>query len=244
VCGRYANYHSRDEVVRAFGIDRIVETVDPSWNVAPTARIAVVVDDAGPRPDAAVPRRRLRAGRWGLIPRWVAALAGAPLLINARSETLTSKPAFRGAATRRRAIVPASGYYEWQTRAARPKLPYFLAPASGEPLGLAGIYEWWRPASSAKPTGGRDADAAGEAWRLTVAIVTRSASDALGHVHDRMPVVVPTEFQGPWLDPGLTDRCEIDALLAAIPDPELVPRAVSRAVNSVRHDSPDLIRPV
>jgi putative SOS response-associated peptidase YedK len=165
-----------------------------------------------------------------LVPRWASDPASGPLLINARSETVTSKPAFRAAAQRRRAIVPASGYYEWQAHPTGPKTPYYLTSDTGDPLGFAALYEWWRPASSA------DAD-----WLVSVTIITRAATDTLGHVHDRMPVVVPADLLDAWLDPGLTDRADVAGLLASIPDPVLVPREVSRAVNSVRNNGPDLV---
>jgi putative SOS response-associated peptidase YedK len=154
-------------------------------------------------------------------------------LINARSETVTVKPAFRAAAQRRRAIVPASGYFEWQAHPTGPKTPYYLTSEEGNPLGFAALYEWWRPASSA------DVD-----WLVSVTIITRSATDAVGHVHDRMPVVVPRSLLDAWLDPGLTGRADVAALLASIPDPVLVPREVSRAVNSVRSNSPELVKPL
>jgi putative SOS response-associated peptidase YedK len=253
MCGRYANYHSTDDVVRAFGIDRITETLEPSWNVAPTQRVEMIRDDAVPPLDPpsspepgrdpeplAGPVRELLTARWGLVPPWAPDPSAGPLLINARSETLTTKPAFRRAAVRRRAIVPASGYYEWQTRPSGPKAPYYLAPPGGEPLAFAAVYEWWRPASSMG--GGGPADDAG--WLASVAIVTRAASDALGHVHDRMPVVVPGGLLDAWLDPAIADRAEVDRLLAAIPDPSLVPREVSRAVNAVAHNGPELVAPV
>ncbi|MDR1151161.1 MAG: SOS response-associated peptidase [Bifidobacteriaceae bacterium] len=246
MCGRYANYHAHDIVARAFGIDRIEERLDPSWNVAPTQRVAIVTDDAAPSPGDA-PVRVLRGARWGLVPPWVKDPSAGPLLINARSETLTVKPAFRAAASRRRAIVPASGYFEWQADHGRPKVPYYLAPADGGPLGFAGVAGWWRPASSmgvsTREAGdGGDEEEDGPRWLASVAIVTRPAADAVGHIHDRMPVVVPPDAVDAWLDPSLTGRHEVDAMLGAMPPPVLVPRRVSRAVGSVRNNSAALIR--
>ncbi|MDR1428562.1 MAG: SOS response-associated peptidase [Bifidobacteriaceae bacterium] len=245
MCGRYANYHSTDAVVRAFGIDRIAESFEPSWNIAPTQRVAIIRDDDGPHPPqdgvASVARlRELGVARWGLVPSWAKVLADAPLLINARSETVTTKPAFRAAASRRRTIVPASGYYEWQAQGRGPKTPFFLAPQDGAAIGFAGLYEWWRPASAAGTPEGED----GQDWLCSVAIITRAANDTLGHIHDRMPVVVPQDLVDAWLDPTLTDRGEVGALVGAMPPPALVPREVSREVNSVRHNSAALIRPV
>ncbi|MDR1293456.1 MAG: SOS response-associated peptidase [Bifidobacteriaceae bacterium] len=244
MCGRYANYHAHQAVAQAFGIDRIEESLAPSWNVAPTQQVAVVTDDAAPSPGGP-PERVARTARWGLVPPWARDPTSGPLLINARSETVTVKPVFRVAASRRRAIVPASGYYEWRADPGRPKVPYYLAPDDDGPLGFAGVYEWWRPASST--VGAADDPAGGDVrreWLVSVAIVTRPAADAVGHIHDRMPVVVPPDMVGLWLDPSLTDRHEVAELLAALPAPALMPRRVARAVGSVRNNYPELIEEI
>jgi len=202
----------------AFAADLVLEEPAASWNVAPTQRIAVVrvADDEGPQ-------RVLSGARWGLVPSWSKEIGGPPL-INARAETLTTKPAFRAAARRHRAIVPANGYFEWAP--GTPKTPYFLhAPADGL-LGFAGVCEFWQG-----PDG----------WLCSTAIVTRATTDALGHIHDRMPVVVPRDLVDAWLDPSLTSADGVDALLHSIPDPELTPRPADHAVGSVRNNYPGLI---
>ncbi|MDR0431894.1 MAG: SOS response-associated peptidase [Bifidobacteriaceae bacterium] len=252
MCGRYANYHAHDAVVKAFGIDQLEGLCGPSWNVAPTQTVSIVVDDAAPHPpdnpSPASGSRLARTARWGLLPAWVNDPKAFPLLINARSETVTSKPAFRTAAARRRALVVASGYYEWRVEGDGSKQPYYLAPTAGDPLGFAGLYEWWRAPSSggnqrSQQTQEHLKDQV-EHWICTVTIITRSAADSLGYVHDRMPVVVPPDAISAWLDPDMTDRAGVEGLLRAMPAPNLVPRRVSKAVNSVRHDSPELIEPL
>ena len=217
MCGRFASFGSEPEVVGAFDVDEVLGYLGPSWNVAPTQSVSLVAETVV---DGAVVRQ-LRTARWGLVASWAKSVAGPPL-VNARAETLTVKASFRAAARRRRAIVPANGYYEWLD-----KTPYYLAPADGGLLGFAGVYEWWH--------------APDDSWLCSVAVVTRPASDALGHVHDRMPVVVPPDLRDAWLDPALTGAADVDALLAAIPVPELVPRQVGPAVGSVRNNGPELI---
>ena len=238
MCGRYANYSSADDVVRVFGVDLVSAVLAPSWNIAPTHDVAIIVQSpVGSDPPGNSSVRELCVARWGLIPPWIATPGTGPPLINARAETLTSKPSFRSAASRRRAIVLASGYYEWVTNPDGSKTPLFLHPPYGGLVGFAGVFEWGRP--STLP--GR---AAHDRPPCSVAIVTRAASDILGHIHDRMPVVVPPDFADPWLDPALTGREEVDALLRALPDPELIPREVSPAVGSVRNNTADLVAPI
>ena len=267
MCGRFSLFADDDELVSLFDIDLLLGEHSPSWNEAPSQRIRVVMDravpedptDAAPAPvdaartgggtpssmaavggNPAAPAhpsridRQLRLLEWGLVPSW----AKPPLrpMINARAETLTTKPSFRSAAVRRRCLVPANGYFEWQAGVGSGgKQPWFLSEGEGDPvMAFAGIYEAWRD-----PDGGEDSP-----WLLTCAIITRSAPDALGEIHDRSPVVVPPGLWDAWLDPALTDRDRVDNLLRALPTPALVPRKVGRAVGNVRNDGPGLITPI
>ncbi len=211
MCGRFADL-SRDDIVAWFGVDQIHGWREPSRNVSPTQPVWVVADRRdGPDQPAA---RKLRLARWGLVPNWARAVQPRPL-INARAETLTQKPSFRAGAARRRVIVPAAGYYEWVT-AGGVKTPYFLHRDDGAPLGFAGVCDWWRVPEGADVAGAEDG------WLCSVAIITRPAADAIGHIHDRMPVVVPEALADAWLDPGLTRLDQVDELLEAMPDPALV----------------------
>ena len=225
MCGRFASFSSTDDIARAFAVELVLQGAAPSWNVAPTHEVSVVVEAVDE--DQSAPLRTLRTARWGFVPSWATSISGPPL-INARAETLVSKPSFRAAAKRHRAIVPANGYYEWTgTRAA--KVPFFLHASDDGLLGFAGVYDWWRVADE---------------WLCSVAIVTRPATDTLGHIHDRMPLVVPSDLVDAWLDPSLTSADGVDALLHSIPDPDLAPRRVGPEVGSVRNDHPGLIVPV
>lgn len=237
MCGRYSSSRRDADLVRAFTIADVVgEELRPSWNVAPMQQARVVLERA-PRDDPqGEPSRQLRTVRWGLVPSWAKDPKVGSRMINARSETVTEKPSFKAAAARRRALVVADGYYEWQkSDDGKTKTPYFLH--DGEHLlAFAGLYEL-RP-DPALP------DDHPDKWGWTFTIVTRSAPDALGHIHDRCPVVVPRDAWGPWLDPHTTDLAVVDALLGGFADPLLTPREVGPAVGNVRNNGPELVAPV
>ncbi|MBV9869458.1 MAG: SOS response-associated peptidase [Frankiaceae bacterium] len=226
MCGRYANSRHDGDLLREFQVASVVDPEpDPSWNVAPTdgARVVLerVVNDE--------PDRQLRTLRWGLVPSWAKDVKIGARLINARSETVLEKPAFKAAASRRRCLVPADGYYEWMKTTDR-KVPMYL---HGDGiLAFAGLYEIWRDPND------------DDGWVRSFTVITRPAQDALGHVHDRCPVVVPPDLRDPWLDPSVTEPDAVGDLLAAIPDPSLQTYEVAPLVNSVKNDGPELIKPV
>lgn len=237
MCGRYASFRRDQEIADVFDIAEVVgEELPPSWNVAPTDDVRVVLERAPRRArdaEAAAPARQLRTARWGLVPSWAKDATIGSRLINARSETITEKPAFKAAAARRRCIVPADGYYEWQ-KTEGGKQPYFLH-GEGQ-LAFAGLYELWPDP--------RLPDDHPDKWWWTSTILTTRATDAVGHIHDRSPLLVPPDLLDAWLDPALTDPAEVRELVAAIPEPHLVPRAVGRAVGNVANNGPELIAPV
>ncbi|MCL1907688.1 MAG: SOS response-associated peptidase [Propionibacteriaceae bacterium] len=235
MCGRFA-YPGDDQVIAAFDVEMVSASTPACENVRPTSTVAVITEGTpGEPPDGAAslegnptttedtvlsakePRRILRHARWGLIPSWTKTLDKRFLLINARAETVLSKPSFRVAARSRRAIVPASGYYEWMKNPDGTKTPFFLHARDETVLGFAGLYEWW------KVPGGVELRGAEDGWLCSVTIITRSATDSLGHIHDRMPVIVPPASVGTWLDPELSDRDEVDAVLNSLPEVALIP---------------------
>jgi putative SOS response-associated peptidase YedK len=235
MCGRYASARSEVDLLDGYAIDDVVgPEPEPSWNIAPTQDARVVVERL--LPDRTEPTRQLRTMRWGLVPSWASDPKVGSRMINARVETVLEKPSFRSAVTRRRLVVPADGYFEWQVAPEAPggKVPTFLRrPGSG--LSFAGLYELWRV-----PDKGADDP---ERWLFSYTILTTVAPDALGHIHDRSPVVVPDELLDAWLDPRVTDADTVRDLLAAMPEPHLVPHAVSREVNNVANNGPQLIEP-
>lgn len=236
MCGRYANSADTAGLYGAFEIDEVIgDDLEPSWNVAPTDEIRAIMERRPRGEDAdAAEVRQLRTVRWGLVPSWAKDRKGAARLINARSETVVEKPAFKRAAARRRALLPADGYFEWQ-KTPDGKVPYFLHPADDGGLAFAGLYELWP--DPALP----DDDPAKWFWSATV--ITRQATDTLGEIHDRCPVIVPPQLFGSWLDCSSGEVAVAARLLAQMPAPVLEPRIVSSEVNSVRHNGPQLIRP-
>ncbi|HJE51047.1 MAG TPA: SOS response-associated peptidase [Tessaracoccus flavescens] len=230
MCGRYAATANPDELVETFEIsfvdDDLAGLCPPRYNIAPTDPVPAVVERLGDG-DGAI--RKLVPLRWGLVPSW--AKVPTSTMINARAETVTEKPSFRKAAAARRCLLPALGYYEW--RSERPdgapkafKQPYFLQPDT--PLFvMAGLYEFWKG-----PDG----------WIASTTIITAEATDELGWVHDRMPMVVPHDAWAEWLDPRQTNAAAAVALLET--PSSLRPRKVSRAVSTVGNDGPALIEPI
>jgi putative SOS response-associated peptidase YedK len=235
MCGRYVMSKATGDLVSAFNADEAAGTdLRPSWNVAPTQKVRLVLERLDPETGELT--RILETVRWGLVPSWSKDPKVGSRMINARSETVLEKPSFRSAAVRRRALVPAEGYYEWM-KTADGKVPTYLRPAEeGAVLAFAGLYEFWP--DPALPEDHPDK------WLATCTILTRPATDALGHIHDRTPVIVPEDLQADWLDPKTTAKTDVAGLLDAIPNPELVPVTVSDRVNSVRNNGPELIEPV
>ena len=219
MCGRYA-VTSAPEAIRAlFGYPE-QPNFPPRYNVAPTQPIAIVRLIDGKRQFALV--------RWGLLPSWVKDPKNFSLLINARGESLTDKPAFSAAVKRRRCLVPADGFYEWKTSRVG-KQPYFVRAKSGGPIAFAGLWETW--------TGPN-----GEELE-TAAIVTTRANRTLDEIHDRMPVVVPPEAFNLWLDCANVDVETAMTLVAPAPDAVLEAYTVSSAVNRTANDNPALLEP-
>ena len=219
MCGRFAFYSPHEAVVRLFGVADAPEFV-PHYNIAPTQYIAAVRAAAdGPR--------RLSMLYWGLVPYWAPEKSIGARMINARGETLKEKPSFRDAYQRRRCLVLADGYYEWQ-RAGGVKQPHFISLASGEPFGMAGLWERWRDRTTGQPL-------------ESCTIVTTAPAASIAQIHDRMPVIVPSAAYMEWLDPQNRDVASLDRLLVAYPAQELVARAVSRRVNDARNDEPAVL---
>jgi putative SOS response-associated peptidase YedK len=272
MCGRYASARKRQELLEEFHVerDRVTESLQPDYNVAPTKPVYAVLtrpekphsgargpsaagssaagsSAAGPSapemgdtvPPDAGPVRELRVVRWGLVPSWAKDVSIGSRLINARAETVSSKPAFRRAFARRRCLLPADGFYEWQAAGDGPgarKQPYFIHRADGGILAFAGIYELWRDGDA--PDGDPDA------WLWTAAIITTRAEDEVGRIHDRMPMVIEPARWADWLDPGQADEATLHALLAPAASGGLASYPVSTEVNAVRHNGPGLIEPV
>jgi putative SOS response-associated peptidase YedK len=219
MCGRYT-VTATPEVLRALFGYAEQPNFPPRYNVAPTQPIAIVRLMNGKRQFALV--------RWGLLPSWVKDPKAFPLLINARGETVSEKPAYKAAMKRRRCLIPADGFYEWKALGNR-KQPYYVRAKSGAPLAFAGLWETW--------TGPN-----GEELE-TAAIVTTDANQTLAPIHDRMPVVIAPEQFDLWLGGPDEDTTAATALIRPAPDNLLEAIPVSSDVNRVATDNPKLIEP-
>jgi putative SOS response-associated peptidase YedK len=220
MCGRFVITSPPAALRQIFGY---VEQPNfpPRHNIAPTQPIPVVILENG--------IRHFRLMRWGLLPAWVKEPAKFTLLINARAETVLEKPAFRNAMRRRRCLIPADGYYEWQVLEGR-KRPYFVHRRNGSPIGLAGLAETWIGPN------GEELD--------TVAIVTAAASADLAGLHHRVPVsIAPEDFER-WLDCGADDAGTAVRLLTPPAIGEFVWHEVSTRVNRVANDDAQLTLPI
>lgn len=236
MCGRYASTRARQELIEQFQVqlDAAEGALGPDYNIAPTKMVpAVLTHPVEESAEKAV--RQLRALRWGLVPSWAKDIKIGNRLINARAETVHQKPSFRRAFARRRCLLPADGFFEWYTpqgtEGRRPvKQPFFIRPRDGSVMAMAGLYELWRSPE--------------DEWLWTCTVITTQATDEVGRIHDRMPMVVRPEHWDDWLDPGLTAVEEIRELLAPAMNGTMEAYPVSRAVNNVRNNGPDLIRPL
>ncbi|GAA1937583.1 SOS response-associated peptidase [Kitasatospora viridis] len=236
MCGRFVSTTTPVDLVELLGELRWdpAEALAPSWNVAPTDPVPAVLERVDRETGELV--RRLRPLRWGLVPSWSKDPSGGARMINARSETVHQKPAFRKAFAARRCVIPADGYYEWRPVPAAPgrkayKQPYFLS--TGSVMLFAGLYEFWRDRSLPED------DPAG--WLATATIITTDATDAAGRVHDRMPLTIAPDDLSAWLDPALGDQAELHHLMHSPVEAALSVRAVPTTVNSVRSDGPELL---
>ena len=218
MCGRYALASSTDELVEAFDVPVPTFEWAPRYNVAPSQRAPVVAEDSR--------GRRMGLLTWGLAPGWMD--DPGPGFINARSESVHTKPAFRDAFERRRCLVPADGFYEW-AQEGRGKVPHWLHPAGGGVLSFAGLWDTWsRP--GADP-------------RHTFTILTTGANGEVRPIHDRMPVVIVPDSRDAWLSRD-TDSAALRALLRPAPDGAFLVRRVSTRVNKTVEDDAGLLEEV
>jgi len=225
MCGRMTQQRPTSELAEIFEADDRIDAPGGRFNVAPTDDAAVVVQREE--------QRAVTAYRWGLIPHWSDTPKTGNRMFNARSETLDRNPAFRYAFSKRRCLVPVDAYYEWK-RAGSVRQPYAIVRPDGGPIALAGLWAGWK-----------DEDT-GEVIR-SFTIVTTEANDMMAFVHNRMPVMIPEEGWERWLDPERTDGAglaELKGLLVPSDEGWLEMYPVSRRVNDVRNDGPDLVEPL
>lgn len=215
------------------------EELGPDYNVAPTKPVYAVMSRVPKSNPEGRAVRQLQVLRWGLVPSWAKDPSIGSKMINARVETVAEKPSYRKAFAERRCLLPADGYFEWAVQEAagtgkKPKKqPYFIQPADGGVMAMAGLYEFWRD------RGRPDDDPL--AWLVTCAVITTSALDEAGKVHDRMPMLIERDRWAEWLDPGVPDA---HGFLVPAGATGLTAYPVSTAVNSVRNNGPELVEPM
>ena len=221
MCGRYSLIADISELQARFDFQGVKSEYVPRFNVAPTQQVLTVIAQDGARTGQYM--------RWGLIPPWAKDARIGSRMINARAETVAEKPSFRSALRRRRCLVLADGFYEWQKVGAY-KRPMRIVMKSGEPFAFAGLWESWK-------------DPSGEAVR-SCTIITTSANDQLRPIHHRMPVILPRDLEEFWLDSEVQEPSFLSQVLAPYPDNELDAYEVSTLVNTATNDDPAVIQPI
>ncbi len=223
-------------ISKFFGASFEGEALPANFNVAPTQDVlAVTADAAG--------ERTVQTFHWGLVPSWAKDVKIGSKMINARSETIAEKPAFKGLFKKHRLLIPMDGFYEWQpgveggplTKAGKlAKSPMFIHRKDGELLAVAGLWATWRDRTT-----GPDAP-----WLHSCTVITTSANQTMSAVHDRMPVILPADRWDEWLNPTNNDIAELTAMLVPAANDILTMHPVSSDVNNARNTGPQLIEHV
>ena len=214
MCGRFAFYSPAEAAAALFGVNASVD-IKPRYNIAPTQQIAAVRNDENRE-------RELVMLRWGLVPFWARDPSIGNRMINARAETVAEKPSYRNAYKHRRCVVLADGFYEWRKEGGG-KTPYFISLASGEPFGLAGLWENWTDKET------------GESLQTTT-LITTDANDFMAPLHHRMPVILEANAAGEWLAGSMELLDDVSAIT-----PPLQAWPVDRRVNNARNEGEDLV---
>ncbi|HEY9618920.1 MAG TPA: SOS response-associated peptidase [Crinalium sp.] len=222
MCGRFTLSQSGEAIATAFQLSSVPELVD-RYNIAPTQPIPAILATADH------PERQFKLLYWGLIPSWAKDPKMGARMINARTETVTEKPSFRTAFKRRRCLIVADGFYEWQ-RSESGKQPFYMQVGEHQPFAFAGLWEHWESAEGDRIDSGT--------------ILTTDANDLMQPIHDRMPVILHESDYDLWLDPTLQDTAKLQSLLRPYPSEEMVAYPVRTTVNSPKVDEPSLIQPL
>lgn len=216
MCGRYTLTIDIDAVAKAFHVAPTLQTA-PRYNIAPTQEVIGILHDE---------RKHLDFLRWGLIPSWAKEESIGAKMINARAETLAEKPSFKRLLQGKRCLIVADGFYEWKQESSGKTPMYFTLP-NHEPFAFAGLWDTWK-----RPDG--------QSIR-TCTIITTEPNDLVAPIHNRMPVILPTDAQEEWLDPAQHDTHVLQQLLKAYTASAMFVHPVSKKVNSPHYDSADLI---
>ncbi len=218
MCGRYSLKADISQLALRFEFAADDVRHEPAYNIAPTQQVLTVTNDG---------ERQAQYMRWGLIPFWAKDKKMGYRMINARGETVAEKPSFRTALRRRRCLILADGFYEWQKLGGKQKRPRRITLTSDEPFAFAGLWETWK-------------DPEGELIK-SCTIITTAANEYLKPIHDRMPVILPHGVESLWLDQDLDDPMVLTSLLTPYAESELAAYPVSTLVNSPRNRGPEVI---
>ena len=219
MCGRFTVRSNANVIANEFVLSGLVDLI-PHFNIAPTQLVAAVRSLDGPR--------ELVMLRWGLVPPWATELSIGSRMINARSETVATKPSFKKSFQSRRCLVVADGFYEWQ-KIDDKKQPFFIRLKSARPFGFAGL--WERNDRTGQPV-------------ETCTIITTTANEMMVPLHERMPVIIPPEQYDLWLDPEVQDVTQLERLLQPFPSEEMTAYPVSTLVNSPKNDLAECVVPL
>ena len=223
MCGRFVQFSSIRTLEDYFNIRTAPDEVVASYNIAPTQKIPVIVKKED---------YHLQKMHWGLVPSWAKNLSGASRLINARAETVATKPSFRAAFKKRRCLIPTDGFYEWKGEKGG-KQPWFISLPSGQPFAFAGLWEVWKD-KEALPD---------QPDYRSCTIITTEASRSVQDIHHRMPVILQPEAYDRWLDPENQDVQQLESILQTKLIREFKSHPVSKLVNRVQNNSPTNIEP-
>ncbi|MEW5957171.1 MAG: SOS response-associated peptidase [Chloroflexota bacterium] len=222
MCGRFTLTTDTRQLAETFSGYAVPDELAPRYNIAPSQAVAVIANNG---------QQKIELFQWGLIPSWAKDPQIGNRLINARAETLADKPSFKTAYKRRRCLILADGFYEWQQAAgSKTKTPVYIRLASGEPFAFAGLWESWR--------GPEDSHI------LSCTIITTMPNELLAQIHNRMPVILPPTVYEQWLDPTERSPEQLNGLLTPYPATEMTAHPVSKLVNSPQNDTPECVKPL
>jgi putative SOS response-associated peptidase YedK len=220
MCGRFVRITLMPVIAEKFKVKQILADLAPSYNIAPSQEV-VIINDEGVR--------QIIQSKWGFVPSWAKDSSIGNKMINARSETVSEKPAFRSAFKKKRCLVIADGFYEWRTEGKR-KFPMYIRLKSGESFGFAGLYNVWT-SSDGKKT-------------CTCTIITTEANEMVKPIHDRMPVILPRDKEDIWINPATEDKEMLFTVLKPYPPEEMEAYEVSTKVNTPSYNTPENVRPL
>lgn len=219
MCGRFTRHHKPKELAERFDVEPIAEAAEPRYNIAPSQIVPII---------RFLNEREMVASKWGLVPFWAKDTSIGNKMINARAETLAEKPSFKNALAKRRCLIPADGFYEWQKKGKEPSQPIYVRLRSGELFAFAGLWEEWK-----SPEGN---------ILRTFTIITVEPNELISTIHNRMAAILKPDEESDWLNPK-NSVADVVQLLKPYPASEMEAYKVSRAVNSPSFDDPSCILP-